>query len=131
MKKNGLLNASLIEKIASIGHTQHLTIADAGLPVPEGVPCIDLAVTAGIPGFLDVLQVVSHELIIESYVVASELRERRPKGLQEIQEVMGDLPYEEISHEAFKEMTRQTCAIVRTGETEAFANIILVAGVNF
>ncbi len=61
MKKGILLNSQLSYVISDLGHTQSLTIGDAGLPVPENVEKIDLAVKAGVPDFLSVLSAVLSE----------------------------------------------------------------------
>ena len=53
MKKSPLLNIALSQMIASLGHGDMLVIGDAGLPSQPGVPLIDLALTRGIPGFID------------------------------------------------------------------------------
>ncbi|SUB14264.1 D-ribose pyranase [Pantoea agglomerans] len=52
MKKGRLLNAELSHVIARLGHTDTLTIADAGLPIPAGPQRIDLALTPGTPDFM-------------------------------------------------------------------------------
>ncbi|MDR6296496.1 D-ribose pyranose/furanose isomerase RbsD [Pantoea dispersa] len=49
MKKGRLLNAEVSHVIARLGHTDTLTIADAGLPIPAGPQRIDLALTPGTP----------------------------------------------------------------------------------
>jgi D-ribose pyranase len=38
---------------------------------------------------------------------------------------------EYVPHEEFKEKTRSSKAVIRTGEYKPFANIILVSGVTF
>ena len=43
MKKDGLLNPQILSAIAAMGHTEYLVIADAGLPVPSGIPVIDIS----------------------------------------------------------------------------------------
>ncbi len=45
MKRGELLNSYLSGLIADLGHKDKIVIADAGLPVPEGVEKIDLAVS--------------------------------------------------------------------------------------
>jgi D-ribose pyranase len=85
MKKRGLLQHTLAGIIASMGHTDLLVIADAGLPVPPGVACIDLAVRCGLPSMLDVTRTVAEELQVEEIFVADELLRRDevlPKTLQ-------------------------------------------------
>ena len=42
---------------------------------------------------------------------------------------IGRLPIETVSHTTFKERTRSSRAVVRTGEFTPYANVILVAGV--
>ena len=62
MKKSRLLNSELSYEIAKIGHTAHITLCDAGLPIPQSVKRIDLAVEAGLPGFINVLDPVLSEI---------------------------------------------------------------------
>lgn len=131
MKKNGILNPDLCAAIARIGHTDSLVIADPGLPLPEGVPVIDLALIRGIPRFRDVLRAVNGEFVTESFVIASEMRDKSAACRQEILDELEGLPHTEVPHEEFKRLTRRARAIVRTGETTPYANVILIAGVNF
>ena len=58
MKKDGLLNPQILSAIAAMGHTEYLVIADAGLPVPSGIPVIDISLIRGIPDFGAVLHSV-------------------------------------------------------------------------
>ena len=37
MKKHGILNSDISKVLSDLGHTDQITIGDAGLPVPEGV----------------------------------------------------------------------------------------------
>jgi D-ribose pyranase len=131
MKKTPLLNSALSQAIARLGHGDMLVIADAGLPVPDGTPCIDLAVTRGVPAFTHVLAAVLSEMQVERYVVASELRNRSPAMHDQIVAQLPATPATEISHEEFKTLTRHARAVVRTGEFTPYANIVLVAGVVF
>lgn len=72
MKRTTLLNAPLSGVIAAMGHGDLLVIGDAGLPVPRGVPVIDLAVTKAVPGIFDVLDAVLAELVVERAALAEE-----------------------------------------------------------
>ena len=131
MKKTGIQNAEISAVLASIGNTQYVVVADVGLPIPRGVPCIDLALTAGIPSFLEVLKAIKAEMVIESWVLAKELKAKRPGAYAEIENEMTPLSGQLVPHEKLKELSREAYAIIRTGETAAYANIILIAGVNF
>ena len=79
MKRQGLLNAPLSGHIARLGHTQTLVIADAGLPIPADIPCVDLAVIPGLPAMLPVLDALLAELCIEAVTHASELALKSPE----------------------------------------------------
>ena len=131
MKKDRILNAELMRLISSLGHTQTLVIGDAGLPVPKGVPCIDLSVVQGVPSFRDLLAAVAGELVVESAVYAEEADEKNPEIVSFIRRTLPDIPLAVVPPEKFKQMTKDSMGIIRTGECSAYANIILVGGVNF
>ncbi|MEL6620203.1 MAG: D-ribose pyranase [Pseudomonadota bacterium] len=124
MKKAGILNTELSAVIAALGHGDLLVIGDAGLPVPPGVPCIDLAVTLGVPGMLDVLDAVLTEICVESAIRAQEATDI---GAQ----IDARVTCETMTHDAFKARSTQAVAIIRTGEATPYANVGLVAGVVF
>lgn len=134
MKKTPLLNVALSRLIASLGHGDMLVIGDAGLPVPPGVELIDLALTQGIPDFVSTLQVVLSEMQVESHVLAEELLLKQPPALPVLEALTAQGAIGErrvLSHDDFKQLSRQARAIVRTGECQPYCNIVLVAGVTF
>ncbi|HEY4090805.1 MAG TPA: D-ribose pyranase [Luteibacter sp.] len=132
MKRSGLLHAELNRIVAAMGHTDTLVIGDVGLPVPHGVPCIDLAVLPGTPAFATVFDAVFAELAVEHATVASEIHAHNPAMVAlKARLESGGVPVDELHHDDFKAATRRAVAVVRTGETSPYANIILHAGVTF
>lgn len=135
MKKNRLLNSELSYEISKLGHTAHITICDAGLPIPQTVKRIDLAVEAGIPSFLSVLEVVLSEMQVEEIILAKEIKEKNDKVFKAIVELFEKneiIPcIKWVRHEEFKKITHESEAIIRTGECTPYANIILKSGVIF
>ncbi len=131
MKKHGILQHELSAVIARLGHTDTLVVADAGLPIPPGVQRIDLAVSAGVPGFLDVLRPLLAEIAIEAVIIASELPAASPAFYVQLQQALGSIPISTVPHAEFKQLTHQARAVVRTGEFTPYANVIIVAGVAF
>lgn len=131
MKKDGLLNPQILSAIAAIGHTEYLVIADAGLPVPSGIPVIDISLIRGIPDFGVVLCSVIDEMVVESFIVAEEMADKSQDTYGTVIEALPQVPFRCIAHEEFKEMAAKAKTVIRTGETTPYANIILVAGVNF
>jgi len=131
MKKTGILNKDISEVVASLGHKDTLVIADAGLPIPAKTRRIDLALTEGIPNFLNTLRVVLTEMQVERAIVAEEMLKVSPDVYQAIKESLGDVSIETVTHLVFKEQTRSARAVIRTGEFTPYANVILVSGVVF
>tara|TARA_R110001583_G_scaffold26571_7_gene95848 strand:+ start:17464 stop:17880 length:417 start_codon:yes stop_codon:yes gene_type:complete len=138
MKKTPLLNPELSYLVASLGHFDEITICDAGLPINNCNQRIDLALTHGIPGFIDTVEVLLTEVHIIGVVLATECEQANPELFDKLikllkkQEVNGhqiDIQY--ISHEAFKLRTLESRAVVRTGECSPYANIIFQSGVVF
>ncbi len=139
MKKGRLLNAELSHVIARLGHTDTLTIADAGLPIPAGPQRIDLALTPGTPDFMQVVNAVALEMQVESALIAEEIKQHNPHlhsalvaVLEALQQHQGNrITISYISHEQFKQQTQRSQAVIRSGECSPFANVILSAGVTF
>ncbi|MEK5039801.1 D-ribose pyranase [Sporosarcina sp. FSL K6-3457] len=129
MKKKGILNRELAATFARLGHTDQITIADCGLPIPDGVRCIDLSYIIGKPSFLEILGVVLDDLEVESAVIASEMVSMNPMIFDEIQHQVPQVT--ELPHEEFKQLTGRSKVIIRTGEATPYSNIILQSGVLF
>ncbi|HEA3289848.1 TPA: D-ribose pyranase [Pasteurella multocida] len=139
MKKTALLNAPLSQVIATLGHTDSLTICDAGLPIPKQIERVDLALSAGVPSFLQTFHVVVTEMFVERAIIAEEIKEKNPKiltallnSLAQLEQQQGNqIEVQYVSHDMFKTYTHASKAIVRSGECSPYANIILYSGVPF
>jgi len=131
MKKTGILNPEIIAVIAALGHTDSLVIADAGLPIPKDVPCIDISLNRGIPSFQQTLKAIAKELVIESFIVAEELSKKNPDLAEKVKNILSGISGKKTPHETFKKHTESAKAVIRTGESSPYANVILIAGVNF
>lgn len=131
MKKHGIMNSHIASVLSCMGHTDTIGIADCGLPIPEGVARIDLSIKKGLPSFLDVLDAVMDDMVVEKIILAEEIKTRNPELFQRILDKAGSIPLEFMAHEAFKSYTVRTKAIIRTGEATPYANVILVSGVIF
>jgi len=139
MKKGRLLNSEISYVISKMGHTDSLTIGDCGLPIPDGVQRIDLAVTKGLPEFIPVLFAVLEEFSVEKVILAQEILHKNPELNYRIVEIIKKIESEEnrtinieyVPHEEFKKLSKESKAVIRTGEYKSFANIILVSGVTF
>lgn len=132
MRKTLLLNSNISNVISRMGHTDMMTVGDCGLPVPDGVERIDLALKLGVPAFLDTLDVILAELCVEKIILAEEIKTVSPAMHAEILKRFDEkVQVEYMPHSDFKRMTAAGKAVVRTGECTAYANVILCSGVTF
>lgn len=132
MQKVGILNSSIAKVLADLGHTDTIVIGDCGLPVPAGVPKIDLALKLGTPSFMEVVSEVAKYMEIEKVEVAAEIQEKNTSVYEALKELF---PQQEWiideNHEAFKAATAKAKVVIRTGEITPYANIILHSNVIF
>lgn len=139
MKKGVLLNSDVSAVVARLGHTDQLTLCDAGLPILAETQRIDLALTQGVPTFMQVFAAVTQEMQVESAILAEEIVKQNP-SLHEVllaeltalgQRQGNTISVRYISHQAFKAQTEHSRAVIRSGECSPYANVILCAGVTF
>lgn len=139
MKKGVLLNSEISAVIARLGHTDQITLCDAGLPIPTTTQRIDLALAQGVPTFLQVVETVTQEMQVESAILAEEIVKQNPQlhetllaQLAQLGQSQGNtISVSYISHSAFKAQTEHSRAVIRSGECSPYANIILCSGVTF
>ncbi len=129
MKKHGILNGDISRVLSYMGHTDTLAVGDCGLPIPEETERIDLALKLGVPSFMDVLSVMIQEMKVEKVVLAEEIKEQNPKVHKDILALLdsmeNDCEVEYVTHQELKDQTKTCRAVIRTGETTPYANIIL------
>ncbi|MFD2831539.1 D-ribose pyranase [Corticicoccus populi] len=126
MYKKVTLNSEISKVLSDLGHGDSIVIGDCGLPVPAGVKKIDISLKQGVPSFKDTYEVIKESMHIERQIYAEEVKE---KAL--LHTLENDIPAEKVTHEEFKELTKGAKAVIRTGETTPYANVILVSNVFF
>lgn len=135
MKRNGILNSDISRVLSYLGHTDTICIGDCGLPIPDEVERIDLALKFGVPTFMEVLETVSQDMDIEKIYLASEIKTHNPSVLKEIENLMNARKKKVeilfLSHIELKTATKDCKTVIRTGETTPYANVILEAGCIF
>lgn len=130
MKKQGVLNSEIASVLAKLGHTDTIVIADCGLPIPEGVKRIDLALKKGQPSLIDTLETVLEDMEVEHITLAEEIKLQN-QLVQSKTVQLFDGPTSYVPHEEFKQLTKNAKVVIRTGETTPYANVILRSGVIF
>ncbi len=128
MKRSGILHPALNHLLASTGHTDYFTVCDHGFPTPVDPERIDLALVDDIPTVLDVLRAVRAEWEIDRLLITHEMDAVNPGRVSELRALLGNTPLEAISHLELKRLSATARATVRTGDTVAYANVIVVSG---
>lgn len=131
MKKNGILNADISRVLSYMGHTDTLCIGDCGLPIPESTERIDLALSFGNPTFIDVLKEVLKDMKVEKIILAEEIKDKNPEQLKNILDLLKNVEVEYVSHTKLKLLRGSCKAVIRSGETTPYSNIILQSGCIF
>lgn len=130
MKRAGILHAELAGRLAGLGHTDLVCVADCGLPLPRDTPVVDLALVQGLPAFADVLDALLEEIVVEGHVMAREAAGgAAERTLDERAGLLG--PRQEADHEELKQLVSRCALVVRTGEATPYANVVLRCGVAF
>lgn len=133
------IRSDISSVISRLGHTDTLVVCDAGLPIPKSTTRIDMALTQGVPSFMQVLGVVTNEMQVEAAIIAEEIKHHNPQlhetlltHLEQLQKHQGNtIEIRYTTHEQFKQQTAESQAVIRSGECSPYANIILCAGVTF
>lgn len=134
MQKTGILNSNIAKVLADMGHTDKICIGDCGLPVPQGVEKIDLALRFGEPRFIEVAKEMAKYMKIEKLYIAPETKIQNPEQWKALQEVFPENEVEWVllkNHEELKAWEKDCRAVIRTGETTPYSNIILQSGCIF
>jgi len=129
MRAGRIWHPRLVSIMTRLGHNEMLVLADAGLPVPNGVETVDLLWGRGEPPLLGVLEAMVAEMEVDYATVASEAT--NADFLAGVQRVLASCPAVTVPHDELKQLTRCARAVVRTGECTPYANVILHGGVTF
>lgn len=129
MLAGGILNASLAQALAPMGHGDILIVCDAGFPIPRNAWRIDLAISRGFPELIPVLEVIAANFISEKVVYADMIPSHNPTLHRHLQRVLSSCDHETVDHaQMVGQMARDAKVIVRTGAYEPWGNIALVSG---
>ncbi|KAK7464551.1 hypothetical protein BaRGS_00008015 [Batillaria attramentaria] len=141
-----VLSPDLLHVLSSMGHGDEIVLADAHFPSSSVCRCGPKEVRADGIGGADLLKGVMALLPLDQYVnqpaaVMKRVPEDEAKGLpvpiwDTYQSIVDDaegkkVQIEQVERFAFYERAKTAFAIVHTGETAQYANIILKKGVCF
>jgi L-fucose mutarotase len=135
---NPLLSPKLLQHLRTMGHGDEIVVVDANFPADSSTT--RLVRLDGIPA-TDALRAILTVMPLDSYVDDAAISmenaaepDTQPKIVAEFQNIINeiaDAPQDIVPEErfAFYERARGAYAIVQTGETRHFGNLILKKGV--
>jgi L-fucose mutarotase len=133
-----LISPPLLEVLARMGHGDEIVLADAHFPGETFNPRVLRADGLRIPALLEAIlplfepdQYVAHPLAMMDAVPGDQLDPAvEASYMESILKTNPNVPaIERIERFAFYERTRKAFAVVMTGETAKYGNIILKKGV--
>lgn len=126
MLKRGILNPAINSVISRVRHTNTLVIADRGFPYWPDIEAVDISLTDDIPTVLQVLRCVREVANFGAVFMASEFRSANgPEVVQEFEGALSGLRLVVEPHLEFKKRVPRAIALIRTGDTTQYANLIL------
>lgn len=140
MKRNGILNAGILNILARAGHGDLIAVTDRGFPLTgaDDATAVDVSVVPGIPSIADLLPPLAKTTAVEGVIVAEETHERNEAVTAAIRSAFAGVPEETVPHAAFKEIVlgggrenHRLIGQIRTGEFTRYGNVILICGVAF
>jgi D-ribose pyranase len=125
---NGIVNPHVQSLLCRIRHTNMLVIADAAFPFWPEIETVDLALVRGIPTIIQVLDAVLPNFKASPIYMAEEFKRTNPQATQDAftKACRGvEITFE--PHLEFKKRVPHSIGLIRTGDTTAYGNIILVS----
>lgn len=128
MKKTGILHPEIAHLIADLGHTDYIVLADKGYPVPQQTRRINVGITDDIPTIPQLLSVIESEMSFDRIIITEEMQGFSQERYQELKQTYPTIKFEEVTHQDMKALTGEAAGVIKTGDTCAYANMIIVSG---
>ena len=124
----GIINPQLQHLLCRIRHTNALVIADAAFPFWPQIATVDLTLVRGIPTIPQVLDAIMPNFKCGAVHMAEEFKTHNTHESQSVfqKACRGVLMHFE-PHNDFKKRVPHAIGLVRTGDTTAYGNLILIS----
>ncbi len=131
-----VISPDLLKILCEMGHGDEIVIGDGNFPAASNAARLVRCDGLGVPEVLDgILKLIPLDAYVESPVMlmATGENEETPEIWQTYEKIVadnnGETKISQIERFAFYERARKAYAVVATGETAIYANIILKKGV--
>ena len=125
---NGIINPHVLDLISRVRHTNAIVIADAAFPFWPEIETVDLALIRGIPTVLDVVSALLPNWKCGEVYMAQEFNARNTAATRRaFQKACGKVKISFEPHLDFKKRVPGAIGLIRTGDTTAYGNMMLVS----
>jgi D-ribose pyranase len=125
---NGIINPHVQDLICRVRHTNALVIADAAFPFWPEIETVDLSLVRGVPTIIQLLDAILPNFKAGPIYMAEEFKTTNPKSTQiAFAKACRGVPITFEPHLEFKKRVPNAIGLIRTGDTTAYGNIILVS----
>lgn len=124
----GIINPQLQHLLCRIRHTNALVIADAAFPFWPEIETVDLTLVRGVPTIIQVLDAFLPNFKAGPIYMAEEFKRTNPKStINNFTKACRGVPITYEPHLEFKKRVPGAIGLIRTGDTTAYGNMILVS----
>ena len=124
----GIINPHLQHLLCRIRHTNALVISDAAFPFWPQIETVDLALVRGIPTIIQVLDAILPNFKAGAVHMAEEFKTHNAAEVQNaFRNACGGVPMHFQPHTEFKKRVPNAIGLIRTGDTTAYGNLILIS----
>ena len=124
----GIINPHVQHLLCRVRHTNALVIADAAFPFWPDIQTVDLALVRGIPTIPQVLDAILPNFKAGAVHMAEEFKTHNGPDTQEtFRKCCRGVPLHFEPHIEFKTRVPKSIGLIRTGDTTAYGNLILIS----
>jgi D-ribose pyranase len=124
----GIVNPHVLSLVSRVRHTNTLVIADAAFPFWPQIETVDISLVKGVPTVLQVLDALLPNWKCGQVFMAEEFKTHNRRQTQAaFAKACRGVPMTFEPHLEFKKRVPHAIGLIRTGDTTAYGNIILVS----
>jgi D-ribose pyranase len=125
---NGIVNPLVLDLLSRVRHTNSLVIADAAFPFWPEIETVDISLIKGIPSVLDVVKAILANWKCGEVRMAQEFKLHNTTLTRNaFRKACRGIPIQFEPHIEFKLRVPHAIGLIRTGDTTAYGNMILVS----
>ena len=124
----GIINPEVLSLISRVRHTNALVIADAAFPFWPEIETVDVSLVKGVPSVLQVVNAILPNWKCGEVYMAAEFKRHNDRKVQTaFARSCRGVPITFEPHIDFKKRVPRAIGLIRTGDTTAYGNMILVS----